>query len=92
MTLEQLRALIEALGGIASELSDESEPWLEIVRDPKDNFLLVAAVHADVDVLVSGDKDLLVLAEHLPRPRILSPFAFLREMLDDSDTSHPTTT
>ncbi len=80
ITLDQLRDLVEALGGISDERPYLPEPWLDVVRDPKDNFLLAAAVHADVDVLVSGDKDLLVLASHLERPTILSPREFLESI------------
>jgi putative PIN family toxin of toxin-antitoxin system len=36
------------------------------VRDPDDAWVLASAVRAGADVLVSGDKDLLAIAEHAP--------------------------
>ena len=52
---------------------------LEVVRDPKDRYLLEAAIQHDVDILVSGDKHLLVLARLLESPRIMSPADFVAE-------------
>lgn len=49
-------------------------------RDPKDRYLLEAAILHDVDILVSGDKDLLALAPHLELPRIMSPAEFVAEL------------
>jgi putative PIN family toxin of toxin-antitoxin system len=45
-------------------------------RDRDDNYLLAHAVIERVDVIVSGDKDLLVLDDITPF-RILSPSAFI---------------
>lgn len=53
------------------------------VRDPNDQPFLDLALAAGVDALVSGDQDLLVLAPHLERPRILSP-ADLRSWLEQN--------
>lgn len=46
------------------------------LRDPDDERVLAAALAAGVEILVSGDQDLLVVAEESPI-RILSPRAFL---------------
>ena len=46
------------------------------LRDPDDERVLADAISADAEVLVSGDQDLLVVAEASPI-RILSPRAFL---------------
>jgi uncharacterized protein len=46
------------------------------VRDPDDGKILADAVEAGVQILVTGDKDLLDVAEQSPIP-ILSPRAFL---------------
>jgi predicted nucleic acid-binding protein len=43
------------------------------VRDPNDQPFLDLALAAGVDALVSGEQDLLVLAPHVERPRLLSP-------------------
>ena len=42
------------------------------VRDPDDAWVLASAVAGDADLLVSGNQDLLVLANRAPLP-ILSP-------------------
>jgi predicted nucleic acid-binding protein len=46
------------------------------LRDPGDERVLADAISAGVEILVSGDQDLLVAAEDSPI-RILSPRAFL---------------
>jgi uncharacterized protein len=52
------------------------EPSPVPVRDPDDERILADAVGAGVQVMVTGDKDLLAVAEQSPIP-ILSPRAFL---------------
>jgi putative PIN family toxin of toxin-antitoxin system len=49
------------------------------VRDPKDDFLINAALLAGVDYLVSGDKDLIALGDALDPLKIRSPQAFIEE-------------
>jgi putative PIN family toxin of toxin-antitoxin system len=61
---------------LISKLSGDLE---SITRDSKDDYLIAAALIGDVDFLVSGDKDLLVLRDHLDRPRIMSPADFVAE-------------
>lgn len=53
-----------------------SESSLVPVRDPDDAKILADAVAAGVQILVTGDKDLLAIAEESPIP-IVSPRAFL---------------
>ena len=48
------------------------------IRDEKDEKVLYSAILADVDVLVTGDKDLLVV-EDVERPEILSHLEFLEK-------------
>lgn len=50
------------------------------VRDQKDDFLIHAALLANVDCLISGDKDLLALGDTLAPLKIRSPQAFLDEI------------
>jgi putative PIN family toxin of toxin-antitoxin system len=52
------------------------EPSPVPVRDPDDARILADALGAGVQILVTGDKDLLEVAERSPIP-ILSPRAFL---------------
>jgi len=56
---EQRDAFLIALvqTGILVEITET----IDICRDPKDNMVLELAVSGEADVIVSGDKDLLVL-------------------------------
>ena len=55
-------------------------PALDVViRDPADAAVLAEAVAAEVDVLVTGDRDLLDIAATAP-VRILSPRGFWEEL------------
>jgi len=48
------------------------------IRDKDDENVLYSAILADVDVLITGDKDLLVI-EGIERPEILSHLEFLKK-------------
>lgn len=62
------------------EMPDSATP--RIVRDPKDDYLIVLASLGNADVLVTGDRDLLEL--ELPLPfRIMSLSTFLTEIEGD---------
>lgn len=52
----------------------KAEPKLS--RDPKDNFLLAAALEAKADYLITGDKDLLILGK-IGKTKILKPSQFI---------------
>jgi putative PIN family toxin of toxin-antitoxin system len=55
-------------------------PNLPICRDPLDQMFLTLAVASQADVLVTGDQDLLVLADEANLPfRILKPVDFLTQ-------------
>ena len=53
-----------------------NEPCPIPLRDPDDERVLADAISAGAEILVSGDQDILVAADHSPI-RILSPRAFL---------------
>jgi putative PIN family toxin of toxin-antitoxin system len=53
-----------------------SEPSPVSVRDPDDELVLAGALAGNAQILISGDSDLLSVAEHSPIP-ILSPRAFM---------------
>jgi predicted nucleic acid-binding protein len=55
----------------------DRKPVPAVLRDPKDDFLLTAATLGDADYLVTGDRDLTDIREHLERPRILTVADFL---------------
>jgi hypothetical protein len=50
------------------------------VRDPKDTVILATAIDGKADYLVTGDKDLLVLAGHksIKPLKIVTPTEFIR--------------
>jgi putative PIN family toxin of toxin-antitoxin system len=74
MALDELIQLLN----VREESSDiESMVNVPTVRDLDDYFVLVSAIEADADVLVTGDDDLLVLSQLLERPRILDPAEFV---------------
>jgi predicted nucleic acid-binding protein len=52
-------------------------PVQSFSRDQKDDYLVSYALMLDVDYLVTGDKDLLVIRSLLDRPRIVTPAEFL---------------
>ena len=49
---------------------------VDICRDPKDNMILELAAEIEADYIITGDKDLLVLAK-FAKTRIVSPQQFL---------------
>jgi len=53
---------------------------IDICRDPKDNIILEVAISAGVDVIVSGDEDLLILSPYERIP-VVEPYEFI-QMLD----------
>jgi len=55
-------------------------PLPSLTRDPKDDYLLAYALRDRADYLVTGDRDLLVLAPDFPSTRIVDPGAFVRDL------------
>ncbi len=56
-------------------IPEESTAAEFLIRDSADRLIYRAALHADADVLLTGDKDL--LESGITRPLIVSPAAFL---------------
>jgi putative PIN family toxin of toxin-antitoxin system len=52
---------------------------IDVCRDPKDNRFLEAAIEGDADIIVSGDKDLLDMADFETIP-IVSTAEFLARL------------
>lgn len=75
-TDEQRELLADYLPWAASVRIPQPTPAIPACRDPFDAPLLQLAIAGTADVLVSGDKDLLVLAGQT-RFAILAPAAFL---------------
>lgn len=59
---------------------------VELSRDRKDDFVLLQAIAADVDVILTGDKDLLVL-QRIGRIRIVNASDFLLVLQQESGGS-----
>jgi hypothetical protein len=72
----ELRRLLGMLNTTAIVLPTLDRVAPRIGRDPKDDYLLFHALLAEADVLITGDRDLLVL-DPLGSLRILTPQAFL---------------
>ncbi len=70
---------IERLARMAHIVKREPKV-VSVCRDAKDDFLLALAKVAKVDLLVTGDDDLLVLKKY-GRTRILTPAEFLKDHL-----------
>ena len=68
-----------AIVAVADVTSDRPEV-VSLVRDPKDDYLIAHAIHSQVDYLVTGDRDLLVLGDVLAPLKIRTPQAFLDEL------------
>jgi len=86
MTREQITAEVATFGLLAVLVRPAHVPRV-IVDDPDDDQVLVCAVGASADFIVSGDRHLLELRNHLGI-RILRPAAFvaLLERLRDAVT------
>ncbi len=71
-TAEEIRDLAENLVGLA-ELIEPDAATEPVLRDPKDQQVLGTLRASAADYLITGDKDLLALAEKYP---IVTPAAF----------------
>lgn len=76
LTAEEAEEFVRALTGIADEEPDP--PVVPVTRDPGDDYLVALAVRTGADRLVSGDADVLDLAD--PPCAISSPRSFLSRL------------
>lgn len=79
VSLEDRRQFLRLLGGIARVVPIRHR--VAVCRDPKGDMLLHVALNGEASVLVTGDRDLLVLHDgfrHKHGLSILSPADFLR--------------
>ncbi len=61
MSLEEALSFVNDLAALTTLVADPTEPYPAICRDPADDYLLALARETMVDVVVSGDRDLLAL-------------------------------
>lgn len=78
ITPEEIRKLIDFLLQSGTVLPEVKEAVPHLTRDPKDDYLLVAALIGQADYLVTGDKDLLNLKK-VEGLQILSPRDFIKK-------------
>ena len=71
-----LEALAVGLGLVATVIPETALPFPAVTRDPGDDYLIAHAVLEQVDYLVTGGKDLLVLGE-VAGVQIVSPAGFV---------------
>ena len=64
---------------VGAVIPRQTRPFPRVSRDESDDYLIAIAIWEDADILVSGDKDLLVLGDFLERPRIMTPADFVSE-------------
>lgn len=71
-----LREFLSLVTSLSEILEPIDATRFELSRDKADNFVLLHAITADVDVILTGDQDLLVL-RGIGQTRIVSPRDFL---------------
>ncbi|MDH5667423.1 MAG: putative toxin-antitoxin system toxin component, PIN family [Nitrospira sp.] len=75
---ERFHAPVELIAAVEAELRDElivpkpTMPSSIPIRDPDDQWVLASAVDGQADLLVTGDQDLLAIADQAPLP-IVNP-------------------
>jgi putative PIN family toxin of toxin-antitoxin system len=77
ITQRDVDDLICVLQSVAVILPRQTNPIPAVLRDPKDDFLLTAAVLGEADYLVTGDRDILDIRKAIMRPSILTVAEFL---------------
>jgi predicted nucleic acid-binding protein len=80
ITSNDVESLIDNLMVVAIVAPRLVGPVSSVVRDPKDDYLVAQAVRVSVDVVVTGDKDLLALRVHRG-VRFTAPAAFALELM-----------
>lgn len=70
-----MNGIIE-IAGSGEVVGEEASQPVQGISDPDDAILLASAIAAAAEVLVTGDKDLLVVADDVTAIAILSPRQF----------------
>jgi putative PIN family toxin of toxin-antitoxin system len=78
---DDIEALHRFLAHLACEIVEAEQPDIEIpsIRDKTDLPILVAAIVANADILLTGDKDFTDIP--LNKPVIMSPTAFAQSFI-----------
>lgn len=78
ISTDEMHRFIRFLRTVADILPRQTNPAPSVLRDPRDDFLLIAAAIGDADYLITGDRDLLDIRDRLARPRIVTVAEFLQ--------------
>lgn len=77
ISVDEMQRFVRFLRTAAEILPRQADPAPPVLRDPRDDFLLIAAAIGDADYLVTGDRDLLDIRDELSQPQILTVAEFL---------------
>ena len=92
--LEETRGVLTEKFGVPDEKADQIERLLRRrhvepvpdsdspveVRDPDDEVVLASAIAAEAEILITGDNDLLDVADQVESLRIITPRTFWEEV------------
>lgn len=71
LSINEARRFVAGLGSQTTLSAEAPLPHEAVCRDPRDDYLVALAIHARTEAIVTGDRDLLELAN--PPVEILSP-------------------
>lgn len=78
LSLDDAERFVADLAAVTALTADAPLPHATLCRDPRDDYLVALAAHVGADAIVSGDRDLLELAE--PPVPVLTPRAALERL------------
>jgi predicted nucleic acid-binding protein len=74
---QQMSAFLQKLQYTLVHTKDVNTSSASVIRDPKDYPILTSAISADVDILITGDKDF--ESVNIKRPEILTISEFMKK-------------
>lgn len=77
ISVDDVQRFRDALIEVSEVVTLFDTPILAVLRDPKDDYLLTACWKFSIDMLITGDRDLLDARERIGPPRILTAAEFL---------------
>jgi len=80
LSIDEARRFVADLLGVITLAEDPPRPYPAVCRDPDDDYLVALARAVDVDALVTGDRDLLELAE--VGVEVITPRALVERLAD----------
>ena len=80
LSIEEARQFVGDVAGVMTLAADPTPPYPAVCRDPGDDYLVALARATVVDVLVTGDRDLLELEEI--GVAVITPRALVERLAD----------